>query len=172
MKRVWTLLLVMFFAGAESESPALDANSNQLSDVWESRYSIDPGADPAADSDGDGQMLFQEAQFGTDPGDPNSRTQAYLQSGAVPDALILSVGTQTGKRYRIESNGDLAVWSALGEEFTGDGTTMEVMGLLLDSLSPERQFFRVAYAGDRRRWRRPHRLGGTDPRHERSNCRQ
>lgn len=87
----------------------LDKNSNQLSDVWESQFSVPPGMGPNDDADLDGYTNRQEALAGTNP----------LSDGSTPALSITRNGTSAtptfmgleGKRYRLYSSDTLAAGS-------------------------------------------------------------
>ena len=87
----------------------LDGNSDQISDVWQARFSA--GALSAlADTDADGFTNLQESILGTDPADPSSRLGAAVT--VRPDGgLDLDWPAVRAKRYHLETSPDLVTWT-------------------------------------------------------------
>lgn len=120
--------------------PALiDANTNRISDVWETVYSV-PGTDPDADPDGDGQTSLRESIAGTDP------LNAASVFRVIPDRLVRSASlvywhSVPGILYRIETRTDPASeW--LTQDFTVYGTGGEVLAAV-PGIPSQPEYFRL-----------------------------
>jgi uncharacterized protein (DUF1800 family) len=118
--RAFTLGLsaAAFVCLAVRAGAALDVNGDQMSDVWQARFSAQALL-PAIDSDADGFTNLQESILGTDPFDASSR----LSSSALPLAgggLRFDWTTLRHKRQQLESSADLVNWSPVAT-FVGDG---------------------------------------------------
>ena len=101
-----------------SARAVLDANADQASDVWQSRFAAQ-ALSPLEDTDGDGFTNLQESILGTDPRDRASR----LAPGVAPLAgggVELDWTALRDKRYQLESSADLVNWSPV-RAFVGDG---------------------------------------------------
>ncbi|MBP7948365.1 MAG: DUF1800 family protein [Verrucomicrobiales bacterium] len=113
-------LLTPGFVAAQG-FPGLDANGNQMSDLFEALY---PGLIPDADDDNDGQTNRQESISGTDPRDGRWR----LDFGTVtqhPLVISAAFATAIGKQYQLQMAGDLAgPWTNEGQPMMGTGGTM------------------------------------------------
>jgi uncharacterized protein (DUF1800 family) len=86
----------------------LDADNNQLSDVWQKKHGVG-NLNAANDSDGDGFSNMQECLFGTHPLRADSRPGLAF---AVPD---METATATwpgepGKRYEVQRSSALSQW--------------------------------------------------------------
>ncbi|MBL9115188.1 MAG: DUF1800 family protein [Verrucomicrobiaceae bacterium] len=92
------LSTVVFLVSATAAS-ALDANSNQQSDIWEIFYSAQ-GLPSSADNDSDGWSNFTEAVAGTNPLNPDSRPAVSMTGGGT-GTVSLSWLSQLGKSYAI-----------------------------------------------------------------------
>ncbi len=87
---------------------ALDADNNQLSDVWQRRYVTGSSA-ATADPDGDGYSNATECLFATNPFDAASRP-GFDFSSASGSASAAWQG-EPGKKYLLEKSGDLTGWA-------------------------------------------------------------
>src|SRR5512135_1435672 len=84
----------------------IDQNRNGMSDIWELLHGA-AGADPLADSDGDGFSNLQEALAGTNPFDSNSYPRiAYV--GATNGVFNATIAGSLGKLYQLQSTDGLA----------------------------------------------------------------
>jgi uncharacterized protein (DUF1800 family) len=88
----------------------IDRDSNQLSDVWQLKFST--GAlNPDLDTDGDGLTNRQESILGLNPLDPSSHFNPPVDFSA--RGLVSAVWNgEPGKRYAFETSTDLTVWTA------------------------------------------------------------
>lgn len=105
---------------------------------------LDPAdADPARDSDGDGQGDLDEFAAGTDHRDPRSRFHIESIARSVADEVTLTWSSVPGKSYRIESTPDLDAesWTLFPEIHTAD-STVETATLPSPS-SDDPAFFRI-----------------------------
>lgn len=148
MKKSVPAVLLITLSLIVATTQALDENSNQRSDVWESYYQVSANDLPESDHDNDGQSLATEEAFGTNPNDENSHTRALIQPGSIAGQLKLSITSQPGKLYLVEASTEFIEWTSIGTVITGDGTTQEMLGIQLDSNSPDYQFFRFIHAGE------------------------
>lgn len=104
---------------APSVRAALDANADQMSDVWQARFSAQT-LSAAADTDGDGFSNLQESLLGTDPRDAASRLAPGVTARA-GGGVELAWPSQRDKRYQLESSADLVNWSPV-RAIVGDGS--------------------------------------------------
>ncbi len=108
-----------------ARAPALDANANGYSDVWEMIYNAQ-NLNPFADDDGDGFTNLQEALAGTDPRDPSSHPPVPLAAFA-NNSITLTWKSLAGKAYRVQTTDSLAagaVWTNLGNVLLADGSEL------------------------------------------------
>ena len=136
--RKWSVTLAFaFFASA---APALDQDSDQLSDVWELIFGAQ-SLIASADTDGDGSSNLVEAAAGTNPYDPTSFPGLSVQP-AQPGSVLLTWSSAAGKTYDLQGSADIAVpaWPILSA-YSGTGS-------LLSSSLPTgglaQFFFRIA----------------------------
>ncbi|MEO0054544.1 MAG: hypothetical protein RLZZ50_491, partial [Verrucomicrobiota bacterium] len=97
---------------------ALDANGDQMSDVWQARFSAQ-ALSAAADTDGDGFTNLQESRLGTDPRNSSSRLAPDIGPRA-GGGVQLAWPSQRDKRYQLESSADLVNWTPV-RAVVGDG---------------------------------------------------
>ena len=118
----------------------IDRDANQLSDVWQQRFSTG-NATASLDSDGDGLTNLQESILGTNPFDAASRFSTVL---SVPAASFLATTwpSELGKRYSLETSPDLITWTPAA---TLDGTGAPLSVTSSTSAAP-RLFTRVKVA--------------------------
>ena len=92
-----------------------------------------------ADSDGDGFTDADEAVFGTNPQDPNSR---FIVTSTYPSAatMRLSFPTLATRTYAVESSANLTNWAQVGS-YQGTGTTIH-SDIAINPLDAAR-FYRV-----------------------------
>lgn len=105
---VYALCVFGFSANAHA---ILDVPRDQLSDVWQARFSAQAFA-PQIDTDGDGFSNLDESILGTDPRDPASRLTQEIQAPS-PSSLQVAWPGLRGKRYHLESSPDLQNWIVL-----------------------------------------------------------
>jgi hypothetical protein len=101
-----------------------DGNGNGVSDVWEARYGLrNPSA--GTDADGDGKSDLEEAQTGTDPGDPASRLELEMVrvTGAIP---YVSWASKEGRSYQVEGLDAEGIWTPVGGAVLGSGALVGV----------------------------------------------
>ncbi len=104
---------------------AIDLNGNGLSDVWELLH--EDAVDPAGDADGDGQSNLEESIFGTDPMVASNRFHSpALAFNVATGQLEVSWSSVAGKRYQLQTCGDLATgaWVNEGAAVMGTGATL------------------------------------------------
>ena len=76
---------------------------------------------PGGDSDGDGFSDEDEAVFGTNPLDANSRfTMTFSYPSPAPGMARITFPTLAGRTYAVESSPDLSTWTAVAD-FAGTG---------------------------------------------------
>ncbi len=85
-----------------------DLDGNGLPDAWEVRYRAF-GLPPNGDADGDGASNAQEAQWGTDPFDPNSKI-VLLLTKLTNDAIVVWPH-QSAKDQKLFSSTTLTNWT-------------------------------------------------------------
>lgn len=109
------------------DSPALDQNANQQSDIWEIRYGA-LGLPALVDSDYDGFSNALESVAGTDPLDASSYPKVNL-IGGVPGQLQAHWMGEAGKSYALLGGPDLNPANfSLVATVMGDGAALnEVM---------------------------------------------
>ncbi|HRT08535.1 MAG TPA: glycosyl hydrolase family 28-related protein [Candidatus Paceibacterota bacterium] len=139
-------LVAAFFllVGAASSHAIVDANTNGLSDVWETIYGPGP-FDPGADLDGDGQNNFQEAVAGTDPRDACSVFRATATE-LLNSAQLVRWRSVAGIRYQVEGRtSETALWESCGRPVLGTGE--EVLAAF-PVTEPRTVFFRLRVLND------------------------
>ncbi len=82
-----------------SSGPAADFNNDGLSDVWGVVYNA-TGLTATADSDGDGQLNWQEDFAGTDPRNPES-VHEVTQGATSSNRMTMAWPGHRGKRYEL-----------------------------------------------------------------------
>jgi len=129
------MLLLLGWLGAMIPCHAmLDANTNGMSDVWETAYNAQ-GVDPVADPDSDGLNNLGESIAGTDPFDPGAVLSLSLVE-KIDRGYLLRWQSVTGKRYRVESASSLigGEWTPRGPVIEGTGS--EVLAAVPHSSTP------------------------------------
>lgn len=111
---------------------ALDGNGNSQSDVWEMAFGAN-GLQATADADKDGWTNAMESTAGTNPFDLLSHPEAMIAGGQ------LKWPSLAGKRYALQSSGDLGSWTPVQANIAGTGTTL---GWPL-APSAGREFFKI-----------------------------
>ncbi|HPC61971.1 MAG TPA: LamG domain-containing protein, partial [Verrucomicrobiota bacterium] len=142
---IWRLVAACFLlVGAASSHAIVDANTNGLSDVWETIYGPGP-FDPGADLDGDGQNNFQEAVAGTDPRDACSVFRATATE-LLNSAQLVRWRSVAGIRYQVEGRtSETALWESCGRPVLGTGE--EVLAAF-PVTEPRTVFFRLRVLND------------------------
>ena len=104
-------------------APEDDVDGNGLPDSWETQHFGSTGANPVADSDGDGTTNMMEFLAGTNPG---SATSVFRPtSSQLGGRLVLGVPTVAGRDYRVWGTNDLTDPWTLLDTLSGDGTTVQ-----------------------------------------------
>ncbi len=116
-------LLVLAILNATVPVAALDTNSNQQSDIWETEFGA-VGLPAFGDADHDGWTNTQESTAGTNPLDPHSFPASALESG-VAGQVNFGWPSAAGKSYSIYGSPDLnpANYTLL-TTVMGDGTSL------------------------------------------------
>ena len=96
----------------------LDADNNQLSDVWQRKHGVG-NLSSTADSDGDGFTNGQECLFGTHPLRADSRP-GFVFAMPLPDSASATWPGEPGKRYEVQHSATLSQWLN-HETLTGSG---------------------------------------------------
>lgn len=86
---------------------AIDADGDGLNDVWEAIFAAQ-SLTASGDADGDGASNGAESAAGTDPFDAALRPVLTIAPWS-PAQLQFGFGRRAGKRYRLESTGDLSL---------------------------------------------------------------
>lgn len=128
-----------------------DTDGDEIPDLWERLYGLNPeeAADAASDSDNDGQSARAEFDSGTNPTDQQSVHragemvvsvmsiyQAYPRSGYV------TWTRRPGVFYRVEASSDLRTWICLPDAAMPGGSTLWHSLGMIESNSPT-TFYRV-----------------------------
>jgi endonuclease/exonuclease/phosphatase family metal-dependent hydrolase len=105
---------------------ALDADRNDLGDLWERHYFGRTGQQPGADTDGDGFSNADEQRTDTDPlrGTDHPRLTVTRMSGVF--RLRLSDFGRAGTTFRLWRSSDLAVWESVPGHWRPDNRTLAV----------------------------------------------
>lgn len=127
------------FAGQTWPSgPDLDVNG--LPDTWEIRYRAF-GLPPDGDADGDGASNAQEAKWGTDPFDGNSRMAVGL--AAQTNDVVVAWPYQSAKDQRLFTSTTLSNWTQFtGASWLSGATAFTVFTNRLTATN--REFYRVS----------------------------
>lgn len=88
-----------------------DLDANGLPDAWEVRFRAF-GLSPTADADGDGASNAQEAKWGTNPFDANSKIAVTLTKQT--NNAVVSWPYQSAKTQRLFSSTTLTNWTQFG----------------------------------------------------------
>ena len=133
-----------------------DANADGISDAWEAAYFGALNVDPAADSDGDGILNFQEYIFATSPLEASSDPlQVSTTSVGGRLALRLVFPRRAGlvpRPYDYVISPDLAQWTVapnVSETVLSvqsvDGTQIETVEALIPAVNPKAGFVRFRW---------------------------
>ena len=117
-----------------------DANSNLISDAWETQHfgTVTPGYTGQADTDGDGVSDAVEWQTGTNPVEATSRLVLEEPSQMLDGRLRFEWNTATGREYAFETSNDLETWLPAATPVRATGTPLSVT---LPALDPRLPFF-------------------------------
>ena len=91
-----------------------DANTNGISDLWETNFfgTVSPTRTQLTDSDGDGMTDYAEFIAGTNPKDPQSNLHIIDQVQAGSTVLLEWTATP-GRAYCVFGSADGRTWSAV-----------------------------------------------------------
>lgn len=118
----------------------LDLDGDGLPDAWQVRYRAF-GLSPNSDTDGDGASNAQEAQWGTDPFDPNSKILVSL-TRQTNDAVV-NWPYVAAKTQRLLTSTNLVGWAQPANAMLLSNTTASVR-LSNRFLSTAREFYAVS----------------------------
>jgi hypothetical protein len=108
---------------------ALDANNDQISDVYAAHHGLSAGSG-AEDPDFDGQDNETESVWGTDPFDHLSAFHP-VSSEVLSGVFDFAIPTVVGKRYQFEGLSDLTdTWIQIDLPFAGTGATEHLLTAL------------------------------------------
>jgi uncharacterized protein (DUF1800 family) len=118
----------------------LDLDGDGLPDAWQVRYRAF-GLTPNGDADGDGASNLLEAQWGTDPFDPNSVPRIRLTQQT--NDAVLNWPFIAGKEQRAYTSSNLIAWtqSTGGPQLNNGSSSLRFTNRL--RLTP-REFYRVS----------------------------
>ena len=119
-----------------------DLDHDGLPDVWQTRYRAFR-LSPSGDADGDGASNALEAQWGTDPFDPNSKPYIGLINSS--NNISITWPFVLGKRESLMVGDTVAFWTPYnGPVQTSGGISSVYLANRLDQTN--REFYRVALA--------------------------
>ncbi len=130
------VLTLGFDLGTDLTNP--DTDNDGLPDAWENPNFGNLTATPSGDADADGLTNLTEYIFGSDPNLASSGRPPTSIS-PVTGGFLFSFPTIAGRLYQPQVSTDLATWSALGSQLTGDGSTKSAT----DLTTGPRRFYRV-----------------------------
>jgi hypothetical protein len=121
-----------------------DANSNGISDPWETEYfgSVSPGRTATTDTDGDGATDYAEFIAGTNPKDPVS--ELNLAAQLLPnEQLNVSWTGATGRSYRVEASTNGRSWTPVSD-WIRSGSTNSITYQVTPGTNAAMNLFRLA----------------------------
>jgi hypothetical protein len=101
-----------------------DANSNLMSDAWETEVfgEVSQAREVDSDTDADGASDYAEFVAGTDPNSAASQLSAPQPAFRPDGQLQLTWPTVPSRDYRVEVSTDLRAWSPMSEWIRAQGT--------------------------------------------------
>ena len=122
-------LNVVFLPYAFSEVN-LDQDGDGMLDEWEAQHGLLTSVDDSgSDYDGDQMTALEEFIAGTDPTDPSSHLNLFIEM--LEDAMRISFDTNPSRTYELRVTQDFSTYHSYAT-ITGDGQTYE---LILDPFS-------------------------------------
>jgi len=108
-----------------------DADQDGLDDVWETAYFNQAGADPAADSDGDGASNADEFRAGTIPTNAASRLAIQSIELGAEGGVVLAWTAVYGRSYQLQYRSTLGAgaWQDVGQPVVALTSTASVQTL-------------------------------------------
>jgi hypothetical protein len=102
-----------------------DANTNGISDLWETNYfsSVSPSRTPLTDTDQDGMTDYEEFIAGTNPTNPQSNLQVTTQVFASGPVNLKWQGV-SGRSYVVEGSSDANYWTPISGWIVAPTTTI------------------------------------------------
>jgi len=103
-----------------------DANSNGISDAWETNQfgSVSPGRTQFTDTDGDGMTDLAEFMAGTNPTNSASALRFTVPVTQNIGVTRLDWPTVPGRSYRVHGSSDLVAWSVAQDWMRANGTIL------------------------------------------------
>ncbi|HMJ90710.1 MAG TPA: choice-of-anchor J domain-containing protein, partial [Candidatus Acidoferrum sp.] len=103
-----------------------DANTNGMSDAWETNYfgGAAPGRTQFTDSDADGMTDYAEFLAGTSPTNQSSLLRFLAPAPQNTGVTRLDWPTVPGRSYRIHGSADLTAWSVLQDWTRANGNIL------------------------------------------------
>jgi hypothetical protein len=120
----------------------IDANTNGMSDAWETNFfgTVSTNRTKFTDSDGDGVSDYKEFMAGTDPTSAASRPQITAITPLGSNSYRLFWTSSSGRGYRVHGSTNLVDWTPVS------GWTQATLGTTTFAVPPvtgPRRFFRV-----------------------------
>ena len=113
--RPTAFLLLLVLMAPLGRAQQIDLDGDGMGDVWQLFYGA-TGLSADADEDGDGYTNGKESVAGTDPFDIDS-TFGFTEFTAGDGGRLLTWSSVAGKKYFLQSSGDLINWDLEQDPF-------------------------------------------------------